>query len=100
MTAKLRFPLILLAHDLKSGKVLYWHDFGWSDVLQSPYVAHDDKDATYLNDVIGREVAKNKVVDASLEEVIIAENNHIKFRHFREIIKQNGPTIKYGGANV
>lgn len=80
--------------------MLYWHEFGWLEELKSPIIANDDGTVAQLIETIKIETAKNIVVDASIEEIIINENNQITFRHFRERIKQNGPTIKYGVANV
>ena len=100
MTTKLKLPAILLAHDLRNGKVLYWHKSGWLDELQSPIIADNDAIVAQLVETIKIENAKNIVVDASIEEITIDENNQIIFRHFRERIKQSGPTIRYGVANV
>ena len=80
--------------------MLYLHESGWLEELKSPIIANDDGTVAQLIETIKIETAKNIVVDASIEEIIINENNQITFRHFRERIKQSGPTIKYGVANV
>lgn len=95
MSKKLKLPAILMAHDLLEGHVIYWTSQGWSKNAQSLVVANDEEKANELEVIAKKESDKNIVVDAVLSEVTI-DGDNIKPRHFRELVKLNGPSVPYG----
>lgn len=95
MSKKVKFPAILMAHDLLEGHVLYWQNDGWSREYINSIIANNEKEGAVLEKVAAQETAINKVVDAELVEISL-ENQTIIPTHFRVKIKVSGPTIEYG----
>lgn len=95
MSKKIKFPAILIAHDLKSGQVIYWSGNEWEDNFHGAKIANDDESANELEEIAQKFINKNQVVDAELVSVNIIDNKIIP-EHFRVKIKVSGPTIKYG----
>jgi Protein of unknown function (DUF2849) len=97
MSKKIKYPAILIAHDLLGGHVVYWGNNGWQVQYAGAIIANNDQDADDLGQIITQEIAKNIVVDAELVSVEIKDEKIIP-DHFRVKIKMFGPTINYGIA--
>ncbi len=95
MSKKIKYPAILIAHDLLSGQVIYWSGEKWEKDFANAVIAHCDDDASQLEGVAQKYISKNQVVDAELVSVNIIDNK-ITPEHFRVKIKVSGPTIIYG----
>lgn len=95
MSKKIKYPAILIAHDLLSGQVIYWSGEKWEKDFANAVLAHHDDDASQLEGVAQKYISQNQVVDAELVSVNIIDNK-ITPEHFRVKIKVSGPTIIYG----
>lgn len=95
MSKKIKYPAILIAHDLLSGQVIYWSGEKWEKDFANAVIAHHDDDASQLEAIAQKYISQNQVVDAELVSVNIIDNK-ITPEHFRVKIKVSGPTIIYG----
>ena len=95
MSKKIKYPAILIAHDLLSGQVIYWSGEKWENDFENAIIANNEDDADQLEGIAQKYISKNQVVDAELVSVNIIDNKIIP-EHFRVKIKVSGPTIKYG----
>ena len=87
-------PLILLANDLLDGDIIFWTGNAWSRGLNDAATARDEQEAAQLEAAMTSELAANRVVDASLVDVMLCDKGHATPRHMREQIKTLGPTIR------
>ncbi|MBN8647401.1 MAG: DUF2849 domain-containing protein [Caulobacterales bacterium] len=95
MSKKIKYPAILIAHDLLSGQVIYWAGEKWEKEFSGAITANNDDDAGILENIAQKYISQNQVVDAELVSVNIIDNK-ITPEHFRVKIKVSGPTIIYG----
>ncbi len=95
MSKKIKYPAILIAHDLLSGQVIYWSGEKWENDFENAIIANNEDDSNHLEGIAQKFISKNQVVDAELVSVNIIDNKIIP-EHFRVKIKVSGPTIKYG----
>ena len=88
------FPLVLTANSLRGGEVVYFDGEGWADSLSDAVLAEDEAAARRL-ETIGAE-SVGIVVDAYLVTASIDENGKAAPAHYREAIRDAGPTIVFG----
>ena len=62
MSKKIKFPAILIAHDLKSGQVIYWSGNEWEDNFHGAKIANDDESANELDEIAQKFINQNQVV--------------------------------------
>lgn len=89
-----KFPVILVANDLLDGEVVFaGADGGWTPEPGKAAVANDGTQAAELEARGQAEFKANRIVDPYLVEVRIAENGMPVATHFREALRQKGPTV-------
>lgn len=93
-----QLPVILSANDLLVGDVVFLSATGWTRDPAEASVAHEAEAAAELEARAGVSVKANEVVDAYLVPVEILPSGLAAARHFRELIRQRGPSIhpQYG----
>ncbi|WP_062018109.1 DUF2849 domain-containing protein [Aureimonas sp. AU4] len=87
-----KLPVIMTANDLLDGEVVFLTRDGWSFDPRHALVAADAETAGWMEAQGRRAFAENRVVDAYLVEVRLEDGLPVA-THFREAIRQKGPTI-------
>ncbi len=92
-----KLPVIMTANDLLDGEVVFLTDNGWSFDPHAALVAETAETASWMEEEGRRAQGENRVVDAYLVPVRV-EGGEAVATHFREAIRQKGPTIlpQYG----
>ena len=92
-----KLPVIMTANDLLDGEVVFLTPDGWSFDPHAALVAETAETAAWMEEEGRRGQTENRVVDAYLVPVRI-EGGEAIATHFREAIRQKGPTIlpQYG----
>ncbi len=87
-------PVVLSANDLLDGDVVFLGaDGGWTRDPAAARVAHDQAAADAMQAAGAAAMHDNRVVDAYLVPVRIEPNGLAVALHFREAIRQRGPTV-------
>ncbi len=87
-------PLILMAHDLLEGDVLFRTTTGWSKNPADALVATEDAVADSLEAAGKAAFAQQQVVDPVLVDVAIGADGIPMPRHFREKFRTLGPSVR------
>lgn len=85
-------PVVLSANDLLEGDVVFLAAGGWTRDPAEARVAHDAETAGAMEAEAAAAFRANRVVDPYLVPVAIDASGHAVARHFRELIRQRGPT--------
>ncbi|KQT65896.1 MULTISPECIES: DUF2849 domain-containing protein [unclassified Aureimonas] len=88
-----QLPVMLAANNLLEGDVVFLTADGWTRDPAEALVAHEAEVAADLEARAGVAVKANEVVDAYLVPVEILPNGLAAARHFRELIRQRGPSV-------
>jgi hypothetical protein len=88
-----QLPVMLSANDLLVGDVVFLSADGWTRDPAKAAIAHDADAAADLEARAGVSVKANEVVDAYLVPVEILPTGLAAARHFRELIRQRGPSV-------
>ncbi|WP_375289676.1 DUF2849 domain-containing protein [Qipengyuania sp.] len=89
-------PVVLTANDLRGGEVVYFDGRGWVTELSGAYLAQDETDARRLESMVAQ--FTGTVVDAYLVSASAGVDGKPAAAHYREAIRADGPTIRFGGA--
>ncbi|WP_279478925.1 DUF2849 domain-containing protein [Aureimonas sp. SK2] len=93
-----KLPVIMTANDLLEGEVVFLTRSGWSLDPKAALVADDAETAAWMEEEGRRGFRENRIVDPYLVEVRRDEAGLPVASHFREAIRQKGPTMlpQYG----
>lgn len=97
--AKVReLPVVLVANDLLDGDVVFLGESGWTRDPAEARVAGDEASAASLEAEAAADFKANRIVDPYLVAVVVNAHGLPVARHFREAIRQRGPSIhpEYG----
>ncbi|GGE08061.1 hypothetical protein GCM10011390_28900 [Aureimonas endophytica] len=87
-------PVVLSANDLLEGDVVFLAATGgWTRDPAKARIAHDPETAAAMEAEAGAEFKANRIVDPYLVPVRVAANGLAVALHFREAIRQKGPTV-------
>jgi hypothetical protein len=87
-------PVVLSANDLLDGDVVFLAaGGGWTRDPAEARVAHEREEADAMEAEAARETGANRIVDAYLVPVRVEPNGMAVALHFREAIRQKGPTV-------
>ncbi|SDQ94507.1 Protein of unknown function [Rhizobiales bacterium GAS191] len=86
-------PVILVANELAEGDVVFRTASGWSRDHRDALIAGNAEAADALEAEGQAEMAANKVIDAYLVDVVLAENGPLP-RHYRERLRTLGPSVR------
>lgn len=89
----LKLPVILSANDLLDGEVVFLSAEGWTFDPAKALVAGDEDMATVMEGRGAEAARANLVVDPYLVAVEPDANGFPRATHFREAIRQKGPSI-------
>jgi hypothetical protein len=87
-----QLPVVLSANDLLAGDVVFLTASGWTRNPAEAEVAQDIDAAAFLEMRAGADVRANRIVDPYLVPVVIDAGGMPVARHFRELIRQKGPS--------
>lgn len=87
-------PAILIANDLLTGDVVFWHAGGWSRDPRAAALAEDAAAAATLEEAGRAAMRANHVVDAYLVDIDLSATGVPVPRHFRERFRLLGPTTR------
>lgn len=89
-----KYPTILSANDLLDGDVVFLDaSGGWTPDPGEAAVAHDREQAARMEAAGRAASATNRIVDPYLVEVVVDADGFPRASHFREAIRQTGPTV-------
>lgn len=88
-----QLPVILSANDLLEGDVVFLSASGWTRDPAEAEIARDAEAAADLEARAAAEFRANRIVDPYLVPVTIDASGMAVARHFRELIRQKGPSI-------
>lgn len=88
-----KLPVVMSANDLLDGGVVFLGADGWSFDPNAALIARDPDLAAQMEEAAAREVKANRIVDPYLVAVDVGEDGRWSATHFREAIRQRGPTI-------
>ncbi|MBC8131265.1 MAG: DUF2849 domain-containing protein [Rhizobiaceae bacterium] len=88
-----QLPVVLSANDLLEGDVVFLSANGWTRNPAEARVAHDAETAAGLETQAAADFKANTIVDPYLVPVTVDANGMAVARHFRELIRQKGPSI-------
>lgn len=93
-----KLPVIMTANDLLDGEVVFLTRDGWSFDPRAALIAQTGETAEWMEAEGRRAQAENRVVDAYLVPVRVEADGEAVATHFREAIRQKGPTMlpQYG----
>ena len=87
-----KLPVVMTANDLLDGQVVFLGTCGWSFDPHDARVASDEATVAHLEVEAAREAKANRIVEPYLVAVEIAPDGAWNATHFRESIRQKGPT--------
>ena len=88
-----KLPVILTANDLLDGEVVFLTADGWTFDPAKALVAYDAESAEAMELRGAEGFRANRIVDPYLVPVEIDASGFPAASHFREAIRQKGPTI-------
>ncbi|RFC64113.1 DUF2849 domain-containing protein [Fulvimarina endophytica] len=88
-----KLPAIVMASDLLEGDTVFLAETGWTRDSKAARIAHDQESADAMEAEGKAAAAANAVVDPYLVPVEITEEGHPLARHFRDVMRQKGPSI-------
>lgn len=89
-----KVPAILSANDLLDGDVVFLDEAGgWTPDPAKAAVARDGEEAERLEAAGRAAAAANRIVDPYLVDVTLGSDGFPQANHFREAIRQTGPTV-------
>ncbi|BDA86736.1 hypothetical protein Sa4125_42780 [Aureimonas sp. SA4125] len=88
-----QLPVVLSANNLLAGDVVFLAADGWTRDPSKASVGADPETAAAMEARAASDVKANLVVDPYLVPVTIAASGLPVARHFRELIRQKGPSI-------
>lgn len=88
-----KLPAILMANLLLEGDTVFLTDSGWTLDPSAAKIAHDAETAATMEAEGKAAAAANVVVDPYLVPVDLTEGGHAIARHFRDAMRQKGPSI-------
>ena len=88
-----KLPAILMANNLLEGDVVFLTDRGWTLDPSKARVAHDEATSETMEAEGKASAAANLVVDPYLVPVDIEGDGFPVARHFRDAMRQKGPSI-------
>ncbi|RIY02475.1 DUF2849 domain-containing protein [Aureimonas flava] len=93
-----KLPVIMSANDLLDGEVVFLTREGWTLDPRAALVADDAETAAWMEEEGRRGVGENRIVDPYLVAVSRDAGGLPVASHFREAIRQKGPTMlpQYG----
>jgi hypothetical protein len=93
-----KLPVIMSANDLLDGDVVFLTREGWSLDPKAALVANDADTVAFMEAEGAKGFKANRIVDPYLVEVRLGEDGLPIATHFREAIRQKGPSIltQYG----
>ncbi len=93
-----KLPVIMSANDLLGGEVVFLTREGWSLDPKAALVANDAETVAFMEEAGAKGFKSNQIVDPYLVEVRLDANGLPLATHFREAIRQKGPSIlpQYG----
>ncbi|KAB0681460.1 DUF2849 domain-containing protein [Aureimonas leprariae] len=87
-------PVVLSANDLLEGDVVFLaHGGGWTRDPAAARVAHEQDTADAMLAEAQGDFRANRIVDPYLVPVRVEANGMAVALHFREAIRQKGPTV-------
>ena len=87
-----QLPVVLSANDLLAGDVVFLTATGWTRNPAEAEVAHDLDVAAFMEARAALDFKANRIVDPYLVPVVIDAGGMPVARHFRELIRQKGPS--------
>jgi hypothetical protein len=93
-----KLPVIMTANDLLDGEVVFLTREGWSFDPHAALIADDAETAAWMEEEGRAGFKANRIVDPYLVPVERAADGFPVASHFREAIRQKGPTVltQYG----
>ena len=93
-----KLPVIMTANDLLEGEVVFLTREGWSLDPKAALIADDAETADWMVEEGRKGFSQNRIVDPYLVEVTRDAGGLPVASHFREAIRQKGPTMlpQYG----
>lgn len=88
-----KLPAIVMANNLLEGDVVFLVDGGWTLDPSKARVAYDEASADAMEAEGKASAAANIVVDPYLVPVDIEDDGLPVARHFRDAMRQKGPSI-------
>lgn len=86
-------PAVLSANDLREGDVVFLAAGGWTRDPARAAIARDVGAASRLEARAAVDLKENRIVDPYLVPVAVDGTGMPVARHFRELIRQKGPTV-------
>lgn len=87
-----KLPVVMTANDLLDGQVVFLGADGWSFDPHVATVAADEGTVARLEEEAAIETRANRIVEPYLVAVEIGPDGGWNATHFREAIRQRGPT--------
>ncbi|MDY8108653.1 DUF2849 domain-containing protein [Fulvimarina sp. 2208YS6-2-32] len=88
-----KLPAIVMASDLLEGDTVFLTGKGWTRDSKHARIAHDQETADRMEAEGKASAAANAVIDPYLVPVEISDGGHPVARHFRDVMRQKGPSI-------
>jgi hypothetical protein len=87
-------PVMLVANDLLEGDVVFAARAGWTRDPREALVANDEPAAQALEHFGATEAQQARVVDPYLVDVQLDANGRPVPRHYREVLRTLGPSVR------
>ncbi|NDW03822.1 DUF2849 domain-containing protein [Jiella sp. 40Bstr34] len=88
-----KLPAILMASHLLEGDTVFLGDSGWTMDPTAAKIAHDAETAAVMEAEGKAAAAANTVIDPYLVPVDLTDHGLPVARHFRDAMRQKGPSI-------
>lgn len=88
-----KLPVILMASHLLEGDTVFLIKGGWTRDPREARIAHDQETADAMEAEGKAAAAANLVIDPYLVPVSLSEAGHPVAKHFRDVMRQKGPSI-------
>jgi hypothetical protein len=94
MARRPQLPQIVIANDLLEGDVVFLGRSGWVRDHRGARVGHSAQEIAAIEAIGKAEMAANRVVDASLIDVLLTQEGTPEPLHYRERIRTLGPSVR------
>ena len=87
-------PVVLNAHDVLDGDVIFYTGSSWSANLRDALIATDDEGALKLEAIRDETEASGEVIEPYLVAVTLDEGGKPTPIHYRERLRALGPSVR------
>ena len=92
--ARIKYPKILTASDLKQGDVIFFTGTGWSRHHLDAKPAQTDAEIAALEAQAKADVAANRILDVQIIDVALRQDGKPEPIHYREKMRTLGPSVR------